>query len=91
MLDLGQVAVTAALRVNGTEAGVRMALPFRFDITDLVQPGENEIEVTVVNTLANHMSSYPTNFIYDGQLSSGLLGPARLEFHSQFEIDAVAV
>ena len=91
LLDLGTAAATAALRVNGNEAGVRMALPFRFDITDLVRPGENEIEVSVVNTLANHMSSYPTNFIYEGQLVSGLLGPVRLEFHARFEMDAVLV
>ena len=90
-LDLGTVAATAALRVNGTDGGVRMALPFRFDISDLVQPEENEIEVTVVNTLANHMSSYPTNSIYEGQLVSGLLGPARLEFHARFQMDAVLV
>ena len=91
LLDLGAVAATAALRVNGNDAGVRMALPFCFEITDLVRRGDNEIEVTVVNTLANHMSSYPTNFIYEGQLVSGLLGPARLEFHARVEIEAVAV
>jgi hypothetical protein len=78
VLELGEVVATAAL-------------PFRFDITDLVQPAENEIEITVVNTLANHMSCYPTNFIYEGQMVSGLLGPARVEFHTQFEVDAVAV
>ena len=91
LLDLGTVAATTAVQVNGRDAGVRMALPFRFDITDLVRPGENEIGVTIVNTLANHMSSYPTNFIYEGQLVSGLIGPARLEFHAQFEMDAVVV
>ncbi len=60
-----------------------MGRPFRFDITDLVKEGENQIQVKVVNTLANHMSSYPTNYVYEGQTISGLLGPASLEFHSK--------
>ena len=43
--------------------------------------GENSIEVTVHNTLANHYSiGYPTNFVYDGHTVSGLFGPVTLRF-----------
>ena len=87
-LDLGAVAATAALKMNGQQAGVCMAKPFRFDVSPFAKSGDNEIEITVVNTLANHMSTYPTNFIYEGQLVSGLLGPVCLEFHSRCVIDA---
>ncbi len=83
VLDLGRVVATAEVEVNGRPAGVRMALPFRFDISGLVREGENRVEVKVVNTLANHMSSYPTNFVYDGQMVSGMLGPVRIEFLSK--------
>ena len=88
MLDLGRVVAAAEVEVNGRPAGVRMALPFRFDISDLVREGENRIEVKVVNTLANHMSSYPTNFVYDGQMVSGMLGPVRIEFLSRVGLKA---
>jgi len=77
-LDLGTVATVAEVLVNGAQAGVGMAQPFHFDITDLVREGENRLEIRVANTLANHMSSYPTRFIFPGQTCSGLLGPVHL-------------
>ena len=82
LLDLGRVATTAAVQVNGKPAGIRMGRPFCFDITPLVKEGENHIQVKVVNTLANHMSTYPTNYVYEGQTVSGLLGPVELRFLS---------
>jgi hypothetical protein len=88
-LDLGEVATVAEVFVNGKRAGVGMAQPFRFDITELVRKGENLLEVRVANTLANHMSSYPTRFIFPGQTRSGLLGPVRLQFARSLTIDAV--
>lgn len=75
VLDLGRVKTVADVSVNGKPAGVRIARPFRFDVTELVREGSNRIEVKVANTLANHMSSYPTRWILDGQTVSGLLGP----------------
>jgi hypothetical protein len=82
VLDLGKVSATAEVHVNGKPAGVKMARPFCFDVTQLVEEGENRIQVKVVNTLANHMSTYPTNFVYEGQTLSGLLGPVKLQFLS---------
>jgi len=64
VLDLGMVKTCAEVHINGTLAGVRLARPFRFEVTDLVREGKNEIQIRVVNTLANHMSSYPTQFVY---------------------------
>ena len=69
VLDLGMVKTCAEVHVNGKLAGVRLARPFRFEITDLVREGENEIQIRVVNTLANHMSSYPTKSVYKGKNS----------------------
>jgi len=65
ILDLGWVKTCAEVHVNRNFAGVRLARPFQFDVTDLIKEGENEIRVRVVNTLANHMSSYPTNYVYE--------------------------
>jgi len=75
-LDLGKVVATAEVRVNGQLAGIRVAPPWRVDISKQVTPGENLIEVLVFNTLANHYLTVPTR--YRGELTSGLLGPVIL-------------
>jgi len=83
VLDLGRVATTAEVHVNGKPAGVGMARPYRFDVTHLVEEGPNQIQVKVVNSLANHMSTYPTKYVLEGQTVSGLLGPVELRFLSE--------
>ena len=76
-LDLGRVVASAEVRVNGQTAGVRVAPPWRVDISKQVKPGENRLEVLVFNTLANHYLTLPTR--YRGELTSGLLGPVTIE------------
>ncbi|HUT14136.1 MAG TPA: glycosyl hydrolase [Thermoguttaceae bacterium] len=76
-LELGKVVATAEVRVNGQVGGIRVAPPWRVDISKQVKPGENRIEVLVYNTLANHYLTIPTR--YRGELTSGLLGPVTLE------------
>lgn len=76
-LDLGDVVATAEVRVNGQLAGIRVAPPWRVDISKLLKAGENRIEVLVFNTLANHYRTIPTR--YRGSAKSGLLGPVRLD------------
>ena len=76
VLDLGDVVASADVRVNGQPAGIRVSPPWRFDITSLVKPGENRIEILVRNTLANHYTTIPTQ--YRGNTTSGLLGPVTL-------------
>ena len=76
VLDLGEVVASSELRVNGKSAGVRVSAPWKFDITNLVKPGENRIEVLVCNTLFNHYLTVPTG--YRAKTFSGLLGPVRV-------------
>jgi hypothetical protein len=77
VLNLGNVVASAEVRVNGKPAGTRVAPPWTVDISDLVNPGENRLEVLVYNTLANHYTTIPTQ--YRGSTLSGLLGPVQLE------------
>lgn len=78
-LDLGRVRGTAELWVNGRPAGARIGSPYRFDVTELVQPGENLVEVLVLNTLAPYLAvQSPTFYVFPGQTASGMLGPVRL-------------
>ncbi|MGW1408792.1 hypothetical protein [Streptomyces sp. NPDC002403] len=78
-LDLGRVRGTAEVRVGGAEAGVRVCSPYVFELTGLVVPGANAVEITVFGTLAPHLdATSPTHFVFAGQRVSGLLGPVRL-------------
>jgi len=78
MLDLGSVVASAEVRVNGQSAGVRVAPPWKCDITEFVRAGENRLEISVYNTLTNHYRTVPTR--YRGNSQSGLIGPVRLDF-----------
>jgi hypothetical protein len=39
--------------INGRSAGVRLWAPYEIEITDLLKPGENTLELRVANTLVN--------------------------------------
>jgi len=78
LLDLGEVLVASEVFVNGKSAGIKVAKPFKFDISNLVKQGENEIEVRVANTLAPHYS-LPRRAMNLGPVESGLIGPVHLK------------
>jgi hypothetical protein len=75
-MDLGGVCATAEVILNGTRVGVRVAPPWRFELTGNLRAGDNTVEVLVFNTLANHYQTVPS--LYRGEPVSGLLGPIRL-------------
>jgi hypothetical protein len=54
-LDLGRVEVVASVRINGKPAGTLWKPPFRVDVTALLRPGENLLEVQVANLWINRM------------------------------------
>ncbi|OGV68051.1 MAG: hypothetical protein A3K19_26980 [Lentisphaerae bacterium RIFOXYB12_FULL_65_16] len=60
-LDLGTVAVIAQVKLNDKDLGIQWKPPFRIEITDVVRPGENALEVRVVNL-------WPNRLIGDAQL-----------------------
>jgi hypothetical protein len=78
-LDLGRVVATAEVHINGRRVGVRVAPPWRFDVTGLMKPGNNRLEVLVYSTLANHYQTIPSR--YRGNPEAGLFGPVRLSLH----------
>jgi hypothetical protein len=91
-LDLGEVRELAEVRVNGQSLGVVWSPPFRVDLGDALRPGENAIEVDVVNFWPNRIIGDAAleeekrktrtnirNLTSDTPLMrSGLLGPVRL-------------
>ena len=77
-LNLGEVYETAHVLVNEKEAGVRVALPYSFEIGKLLHEGENRIIVEVVNTLANRQRDF---FSMTMPIEpSGLIGAVTLDY-----------
>jgi hypothetical protein len=76
-LNLGDVVATCEVKINGRTAGILISPPYRLDITNFVNEGENAIEVLVYSTLSNHYQSIPTP--YRGEPIAGLIGPIFIE------------
>jgi len=54
-LDLGRVEVIAEVLVNGRNLGILWKHPFSVDISKVVKPGINQLEVRVTNLWANRL------------------------------------
>jgi peptidoglycan/xylan/chitin deacetylase (PgdA/CDA1 family) len=54
-LDLGQVKNLAEVMINGQSAGILWKPPFRVDVTRLLKPGRNQLEIKVTNLWVNRM------------------------------------
>ncbi|HSL30989.1 MAG TPA: glycosyl hydrolase [Anaerolineales bacterium] len=65
--------------VNGQPAGVRLWAPYRVEVTDLLKPGENVLELRVANTLVNLLEKV--------ERPSGLAGAPKLVPYRTFTFD----
>ncbi len=75
-LSLGEVYETAEVWVNGKPAGVKIAPPYVFDLSRLLQKGENILTVEVTNTMVHEDQDEISK---RGTVSpSGLLGPVQI-------------
>ena len=79
ILDLGYVGESATLIVNGTRVGDAIVPPYRFDITEAMQNGQNSIVVEVTNHYGWTMRDGFSKFL--AFEPSGLLGPVTVEIH----------
>ena len=72
---------TVSVKVNGKEASMPDTRTLTVDISDLVRPGENEIEIIVASTLTNRMvqRNYPGYRNYTPDVREyGLTGHVRI-------------
>jgi hypothetical protein len=54
-LDLGEVNCIAQVTLNGKDLGIVWTAPWRFEITDAVQPRQNKLEIEVANLWINRL------------------------------------
>ena len=54
-LDLGDVENLAEVSVNGKDVGILWKAPFKIDVTGVLKPGSNEIQIKVTNLWVNRM------------------------------------
>ena len=86
-IDLGDVRDIAVVKINGKPVGTLWKLPYRADITEVAEPGENQLEITVINPWHNRLvgdsqnpsaETFTSYKFFDASsplLPSGLLGP----------------
>jgi hypothetical protein len=55
VLDLGRIGDLAEVSVNGAPAGAVWAPPYRIDVTALLKPGTNRLEIAVTNEFTNRI------------------------------------
>lgn len=76
ILDLGRVGLTARLRLNGVDMGIRVSAPYSWDISGCIRDGGNDIEIIAANTLSQRV--YDDFSVLLPLPPSGVLGPVRL-------------
>lgn len=76
VLELGEVGETAELTVNGVDCGARICKPYRFELDGVMKNGENDISITVSNTLVHKMRDTLSASLLIS--ASGLMGPVSL-------------
>ncbi|MBQ7839354.1 MAG: hypothetical protein IJ390_02545 [Lachnospiraceae bacterium] len=77
LLDLGNVGEAAELYVNGMAIGRRLAPPYVFDVSKMLQPGANKVTVVVSNHSGYRKRDGFSQFLLFEP--SGLLGPVMLK------------
>lgn len=78
ILDLGYVGETAEVSLNGENIGIKIAPPYRFDISEYVKDGTNKLCITVTNHLGFEVRDKFSRFLKFEP--SGLIGPVKIEY-----------
>jgi hypothetical protein len=80
-LEIGDVNDYARVKLNGKELEGHGWQPYRWEVTNLVKPGSNELEVEVRTTAAGRGGAGGAGRAATSPAATGLLGPVRLVAH----------
>ncbi|MBR4755411.1 MAG: hypothetical protein IK076_00555, partial [Bacteroidales bacterium] len=86
IIDLGELEDIAELKVNGRKVAVLWHPPFKADITDFVNAGDNRVEVAVTTNWANRLigdEQYEPDFEW-GEDRGAEMGRAMKDFPEWF-------
>ncbi len=96
VLDLGALADVAHVFVNGKDAGYAWRAPYTLDVTSLVAPGRNTVEIKVANLWVNRLigdaqpgadkvtfTTLPTYLANAALRPAGLLGPVTVKMEGK--------
>lgn len=90
VMKLGNVGCMATVKINGHEFGTLWKAPYNIDVTEALKPGQNDIEIEVINLWPNRLigdqqpnckhkytyTSFGGFYQADSKLiPSGLMGP----------------
>jgi hypothetical protein len=91
ILDCGQVGVVAEAWVNDQPAGVRVWLPYSFDISRLVKPGRNKLRILVTNTMENERAVENHAQKLRKIEPNGLIGPITITPYQEVDLRCTPV
>ena len=58
-LNISKKGVNAiGVKANGKDAGAMLWTPYTMDLSEYLKPGDNEVELTIVNNLRNLMGPH---------------------------------
>ncbi len=76
ILSLGNVGETAEVTLNGVDVGVKIAPPYKFDVSGVLKSGKNSLEVLVTNNLGYEQRDLCSKYLL--LEPAGLLGPIEI-------------
>lgn len=86
LLEISRAAEGVEVFVNGVSAGIQVASPCRYDLTELIKKGNNNIRIEVATTLEREMSTKPNPYavmlgkVAEPESESGITGEVFIEF-----------
>ena len=86
-LDLGKIRDIVEVHINDNDLGLLMLPPFRLDITNYIQTGDNKFEFRVRNNLSNALSALEIKeqkIFYIKEY--GLYGPVKIIPYKEIEL-----
>jgi hypothetical protein len=54
-LDLGALSKVGEVWLNDQPLGITWCLPYRFEVTDILKPGDNNLRIEIANTWSNRL------------------------------------